>query len=191
MQLTLPRTGEGLGIALEHSTNRVLQLNESAAKHGIQPGDVVLGVEDTVVTYIASGNPGIEDGTPMPRMPASQAVDPTKREVTLTVLRMPFAGAESTPPVAAPAEAERSVEQPEPDAFDEAEQATATKEWERQQAANTEALENYPWAHDFVTADGQVKPMYNVKRGTVLQPLPQVQPSMGASLRKQAFANLR
>merc|ERR1712226_167557 len=53
------------------------------------------------------------------------------------------------------------------------------------------AHRNYPWAKEILTADGHIKCAYNIKHGTVLQPLPQVTASLAASRRKEAFANPR
>merc|ERR1719502_2454317 len=79
-----------------------------------------------------------------------------------------------------------AAEQPAP-----VERPAAELAAEAEYEADALAKRNYPWAQQFVTAEGQLKVMYNVKRGTVLQPLPQVQPSLAASRRKEAFANPR
>lgn len=162
--------GGRLGIMLDDQSNRITAIDPSARAFdaGLRVGDLVVAVDDTLITQLDGRSVVCRHPPP---------IDPTRPSVALTVLRLP----EELMQRVLAGESLMNLASGGPAA------SVGMSEAE----AEAEAHRNYPWAKEFITADGELKTLYNIKRGTVLQPMPQVQPSLAASKRKEAFANPR
>jgi len=192
LALSIPCLNGKLGIILDDTNNRVAALDPEAGAldAGLRVGDLVVAVDNHVVTAL-DGNTVMARRVP--------PIDPTQPSVDFTVLRLPedlmqrvLAGESLLPPAPPETAASSTFLPPAPPAPPETAESMPVEDREAAYAAaNAEALRNYPWAKEFVTSTGEVKTMYNVKHGTVLQPLPQVSASLDATRRKEAFANPR
>lgn len=141
-------------------------------------------------------SPGPDEGTvvcgpPTATLPAGAAIDLTKPAVQFCVLRHEgrFAEDPQAEVLRRLESADGSAEQRFRERGVGAALTTARLEPELDMAqSDMNPHTHYPWAVEMKTSDGVFKTKYNVSHGTVLQPLPQVEPSLTALERKRAFA---
>ena len=200
--MLVANSGEGLGLMLTGDTNMVADIHPegAGAKGGMMVGDIILAVDDRVVTSV-DWRPSDDEGlvvcrAPFALEPAGLALDPTKPAVSLKVLRPVEArqAEERAPPSLAEemAAARASVPQEPPSPQRRpaqqahvAEQRPPTAQERERMTAQVHAM--YPWATQIATADGGMKNKYNLAQGTSLQPLQQLQPlDPDATMRKTA-----
>jgi len=82
LEFTLHRGAMGLGILMDSATNQIVELEEdgSAFASGLKADDVVVVVNNVVVTSIV-------DGMIEPRSAVSSAIDPSKDNITMKIFR--------------------------------------------------------------------------------------------------------
>jgi len=202
-ELIVANTGEGLGLMLTADSNMVADIHPEGpgARGGVMVGDVILAVDDRVVTSI-DWRPSDDEGVvvcrePYALEPAGLALDPTKPAVSLKVLRqVDLRQEEMAPPSLAEEMAAArghvpvgqevpSPQRPPAQPAHVAEQRPPTAQERAQMTAQVHAM--YPWATQIPTADGGMKNKYNLAQGTTLQPLQPLQPlDPDATMRKTA-----
>jgi len=215
---------EGFGMMVDGASQVIteIKVDGAAARAGVQEGDVIMTVDNTVVTdasWMATNEEGVFlCGAPTAIMPASQAVNPEAEVAAFKLLRPLVEGEMAKPQLDQAGEAAvmARLEAAEAAAKEKAQsealrRAAAEQDAaEREEAARleearayaeasapsrdpyAEARAHYPWATEILTADDQVKTKYNMVRGTVLQPLPQVVVSKDAArLKREIFSNPR
>ena len=86
------RTGHGMGIVMDSASNVVCELEEdgTGVAAGLRRGDLILKVDQRVVTSIV-------DGKVVPRTPVTAALDPNQNIVRLTVFRPAAEGGAPAP----------------------------------------------------------------------------------------------
>jgi hypothetical protein len=196
-------TAEGLGLMLTGESNMVADIHPEGpgAQGGMMVGDVILAVDDQVVTSV-DWRPSEDEGVvlckePHALEPAGLALDRTKPSVSLKVLRpVELRQEETAPPSLAEEMAAArghvpvgqevpSPQRPSAQPTYVAEQRPPTAQERAQMTAQVHAM--YPWATQIPTADGGMKNKYNLAQGTTLQPLQPLQPlDPDATMRKAA-----
>mmetsp|Transcript_14596 Transcript_14596/g.29570 ORF Transcript_14596/g.29570 Transcript_14596/m.29570 type:complete len:237 (+) Transcript_14596:38-748(+) len=199
-EVLVTSTSEGLGLMLTGDSNMVADIHSDGpgARGGVMVGDIILAVDDRVVTSV-DWRPAAEEGVvvcraPYALEPAGLALDRTKPTVSLKVLRPvePQPAEEIAPPSLAEemaAARARVPQAPSPSRAPApqtsvAEQPPPSAQERERMTAQVHAM--YPWATQIETADG-VKNKYNLAQGTTLQPLQPLQPlDLDATMRKTA-----